>query len=139
MGSNISIQNASIQLFQCAQKKLGNLMLANDPRLIAKSESYIAKLKESVAVIKVVIGVKRAELIACIRTMMSVQNVCHPCTQKAETCNFTTVSECGKMNVTSYTEEAIKGVMLAGVRENDIRREVISTKDILSRPSFDII
>ena len=43
------------------------------------------------------------------------------------------------MNVTSYTEEAIKGVMLAGVRENDIRREVISTKDILSRPSFDII
>ena len=37
-------------------------MLANDPRLMAKSEEYVAKLMESVAVIKVAIGVKRAEL-----------------------------------------------------------------------------
>ena len=60
---------------------------------------------------------------------------------KAETCNFTTVSECdcGKSNVTSYTEEAIKDVMLAGVGDDDIRREVLSTEDILSRSSFDII
>jgi len=60
---------------------------------------------------------------------------------KAETCNFTTVSECecGKKNVTSYTEEAIKDVMLAGVGDDDIRREVLSTQDILSRSSFGII
>ena len=37
-GSCISNQNASIQLFQCAHDKLGNLMLANDPKLMAKSE-----------------------------------------------------------------------------------------------------
>ena len=41
--------------------------------------------------------------------------------------------------MTSYTEEAIKAVMLAGVRDDDIRREVLSTEDILSRSSFDII
>ena len=60
---------------------------------------------------------------------------------KAETCNFTTVSECecGKKNVTSYTEEAIKDVMLSGVGDDDIRREVLSTENILSRSSFDII
>ena len=44
IGSNISNQNAGIQLFQCAQDKLCDLMLASDPRLMAKSESYIAKL-----------------------------------------------------------------------------------------------
>ena len=38
IGSNISSQNASIQLFQCAHDKLDDLMLANDPRLVAKSE-----------------------------------------------------------------------------------------------------
>ena len=37
-------------------------MLANDPRLKAKSEVDVAKLMESVAVIKAVVGVKRAEL-----------------------------------------------------------------------------
>ena len=49
---------------------------------------------------------------------------------KAETCNFTTVSEfdCEKINVTSYTEETIKDVMLAGVGDDDIRREVLSTE-----------
>ena len=42
-----------------------------------------------------------------------------------------------KENVTSYTEKAIKDVMLAG--DEDIRREVLSTEDILSRSSFEII
>ena len=117
-------------------------MLANDPRLMAKSEEYVAKLMESVAVIKVAIGVKRAELMSLhqdhdepFRTFATRVR------SKAETCNFTTVSECecGKKNVTSYTEEAIKDVMLAGVGDDDIRREVLSTEDILSRSSFDII
>ena len=86
-------------------------MLASDPRLMSESESYVAKLIESIAVIKVAIGVRRAELMNLhqyhdepFRTFANrVQS-------KAETCNFTTVSECdcGKSNVTSYTEEAIK-------------------------------
>ena len=62
IGSNINNQNTSIQLFQCAQDKLGDLMSASDPRLMAKSKSYVAKLMESIAVIKVAVGVRRAEL-----------------------------------------------------------------------------
>ena len=41
--------------------------------------------------------------------------------------------------MTRYTEEAIKDLMLACVGDDDIRREVLSTEDILSRSSFDII
>ena len=44
-----------------------------------------------------------------------------------------------KENVTSYTEEAFKDVMLAGVSDEDVRREVLSFEDILSRSSFEII
>ena len=44
------------------QDKLGNLMFAGDPWLMAKSKSYVAKLMELIAIIKVAIGVKRAEL-----------------------------------------------------------------------------
>ena len=40
--------------------------------------------------------------------------------------------------MTSYTEEAIKDVMIAGVGDKDIRREVLSTKNILSTSLFDI-
>ena len=49
--SNISSQNASIQLFQCVPDKLGDLMLANDPRLMAYSEEYVAKLMKPLAAI----------------------------------------------------------------------------------------
>ena len=54
--------NASIQLFQCAHDKLGYLILANDPRQIAKSEEYVGKLVKLVAFTKVGNGVKRAQL-----------------------------------------------------------------------------
>ena len=56
--SNISSQNASIQLFQCAHDKLSDLMLANDPKFMEKSVEYVAKIIESVAVIKIAVDVK---------------------------------------------------------------------------------
>ena len=59
MALNISSQNASMQLFQCLHDKLNNL--ANDPKLMARSEEHLAKLIKSV---KITIWVKRAELIS---------------------------------------------------------------------------
>ena len=44
--------------------QLGDLMLANDTQLMAKSKIYVAKLMESVAVIKVAIGFMRAEFMS---------------------------------------------------------------------------
>ena len=60
---------------------------------------------------------------------------------KAESCNFTTISdcECVMKNITSNTEEAIKDVMPEGVGDENIRREVLRNEDILSRSSFQII
>ena len=113
-GSIISSQN-SRTLLKCAHDKLGDIMLANDSRLMAWSEEYVAKLMDSVAVVKVAVSVKRAELQSLhqvhdepFRTFATrVRN-------KVETCNFTTVSECecGNKNVTSYTADAIKDVVL---------------------------
>ena len=91
---------------------------------MAKSESYFAKLMELIAVIEVAVGLRRAELMNLHQDHNEpFRTFATRVRSKAETCNFTTVSECdcGKSNVTSYTEEAIKDVMLAGVGEDDIR------------------
>ena len=60
---------------------------------------------------------------------------------KVETCIFTTVSECEfrRKYFTSYTEEAIKDVMLAGVDGENSRRVVLSTEDTWSRLSFELV
>ena len=54
---------------------------------------------------------------------------------KVKTCNFTTVSDCGKRNVTSYMEEAMKGGNACRSGGDNIKREVLSTEHILSRAS----
>ena len=139
-GSNISSQNANKQLFQCAHDKLGDLILANDLRLMAKLEEHVAKLMEPVAVIKVALKVKRAELMRLNQEHDEpFKTFTTRVRSKAETCNFKTVSECkcGKKNMTNYTDKAIKDVMLAGIDDDDIGKEVLSTEDILSRASFD--
>ena len=92
---NISSQNSSIQLFQCEHDKLDDLMLANDPRLMVKSEE--AKLMESVAVIKIAGGIKRAELVSLHQPRWTFKNICNR--SEAENCNFSDC-ECGKKDVT---------------------------------------
>ena len=115
-------------------------MLANDPRLIVKSEEYVDKLVKSVAVIKVSIWVKRAEFMSVHQDHgKKFKTFAYHVCSKTETCIFKKVSECEcqKKKVTSYMEKSIKYVMLAGVGDDDIRREVLNTKDIFS--SFDVI
>ena len=85
---------------------------------------------------------RERNLLACISYHDELFRTFATCVcSKAETCNFGTVNECdcGKWNVRSYTEEAIKHVMLADVGDNDISRKFPSTEDILSRLLFDLI
>ena len=56
---------------------------------------------------------------------------------KAETCAFSTKCECGK-NV-DYTDHVIRDVLLNGISDPDIRREVLGTKDVLKTPVNDVI
>lgn len=56
---------------------------------------------------------------------------------KAETCAFTTKFECAK-NV-DYTDHAIRDVLLNGISDPDIRREVLGTKDVLKTPVNEVM
>ena len=97
---------------------------------------------ESMSVIKVAVGVERAELVSLHQDQDEpFTTIASRFRSKAETCSFTTIikCKCGKGNVTSYTEEAVKDVMLAGLGDVHNWREVLSIEDILSRSSFEII
>ena len=51
---------------------------------------------------------------------------------KAETCEFKAACQCG--NVVNYTDHAIRDVLLSGISDLDIRREVLGTQAILQKP-----
>jgi len=56
---------------------------------------------------------------------------------KAETCAFAAQCKCEKS--VNYTDNAIRDVLLNGLADSDIRREVLGTKDILTKPINDIV
>lgn len=55
---------------------------------------------------------------------------------KAETCEFKAMCQCG--NDVNYTDHAIRDVLLSGISDLDIRREVLGTQAILQKPVNDV-
>ena len=63
LGSDINEATAFFQLFQCANEKLGDLILKYDPVIMMKPVEDVLANMEFTAVIKVALHVRRTELI----------------------------------------------------------------------------
>ena len=92
----------------------------------------------SLAVIPIVTGVLRTKLLQLKQE--GDETFCAFTARvrgKAETCEFVAECECGKG--VNYTDHAIRDVLLNGIHDPEIRREVLGTQDILKAPINDII
>ena len=141
-GSGIDDSIAAIQLFQCASEQLGDLLLKSDPKLMLRTETQVLALMESIAVIKVSLAVTRSELLRIRQDNdEAFRRYATRVRGKAETCQFVqnVTCDCGKTVPCEYTEEVIKDVMLAGINDVDIRREILGTEDIHSKSVNDIV
>ena len=141
-GSYIANEVASIQLFQCAENELADLMLRTDHDITSKSVTEVLSTMRTLAVVPVARGVIRADLMQMRQANdESFRLFAARVRGKAETCGFTTVTDClCKRKVTAdYTEEAIRDVLLAGVRSIDIRREALSAEGLQQKSVNDII
>ena len=132
---------AAIHLFQCASEHLVNLMLNDDREVTKRTEAEVPSLTKKHAVLRVSLGVVRAGFM----TQDSDERFSYFATrvrEKASTCEFNIevrCNKCGETNHTKYTEEVIKDVILAGIADVDIRREVLGIEGIQSRSVNDII
>ena len=141
-GSQISNDVAPVQLLQCASKELADLVLRSSPDVVSSSVDQLLAALREMAVIPVAKGVKRAEL---LRMHQSNDETFRTFTArvrgKAEVCGFRTdvKCHCERLVNADYTEEVIRDVILAGVRDTDIRREALSTSGLQERSVNDII
>ena len=147
IGSRISNDVAPGQLLECTSEQLGNIVLRAYPSFTSSLLPDALKILKAIAVVPVALGVLRSDLLAMrqdpdepFRTFSArVQG-------KAETCEFRTsfTGTCGNCSIaytgsTYYTDEVIRDVLLNGIADNDIRREALSTDQILSKPLTDMI
>ena len=140
--SNIVPEEAATQLFQCTSQQLGDAVLRYDHDVIDKSEELLMHVIESLAVIPVATMVLRAELLAMHQlTDESYRNFLARVRGKAEICSYSTTHQCQckKINTIDFTETIVRDVMVAGIRDEDIRRKVMSIKDLCTKSTNDIV
>ena len=131
-GSGLNPDASSSQLFQCAGDALGDGLLKMDPTIIAKPTAEVMAAMRSFAVIAVAIGVQRAELVQMHQERDEpFRSFAARVRGKAETCAYTTKCTC--LQDVDFTDVIIRDVLIAGISDLDIRREILGTESILER------
>ena len=137
-GSGIDDASAPSQLFQCAEVDLGNRLLKTNPHITSEALSALLAAMHSVAVIPVATCVLRTELLQLHQERdEAFRAFAARVRGKAETCAFNARCECGKS--VDYTDHVIWDVLLNGLSDPDSRKDILGTKDILTKPINDVI
>ena len=137
-GSGINEASAPSQLFQSAGAELGDSLLKTNPSITSESLPTLCTAMCSLVVIPVATCVLRTELLYLSQERDEAFPVFAAKVRgKADTCAFNATCKCGK-NV-DYTDHVIRDVLLNDLSDFDIRREVLWTKDILTKPINDVI
>ena len=126
------------QLFQCAGPTLCDSLLKANPHVTLQPLEDLLLAMRSPAVSPVATCVLCTELLQMHQEWDEA--FCTFSTQvcgKAETCSYGTTCGCGE--VVDYTDHIIRNVLVNGLYDPDIHKEVLGTLDILSKPVNDVI
>ena len=109
---------------------LGDMLLKSDPTIVAKPTSQLKKAMKSMALIAVATGVVRAKLVTMKQDRdEAFRAFAARVRGKAETCSYHINCACGLQ--VDFTEVMIRDVLIGGIYDMDIRRDIIGTQSIL--------
>ena len=131
-GSGIDEASAPSQLFQCAGTELGDSLLKGNPQAISDTLPQLLAAMRSLAVIPVATCGLRTELLQLRQERdEAFRAFTARVGGKAETCAFDAQCVCGQS--VDYTDHVIRDVLLNGLSDPDIRRDILGTLDIRER------
>ena len=130
-GSGINEASATAQLFQCASQSLGDSLLKSDAEIVSTALQELLSAMRRLAIIPVATGVLRSDLMQ-MRQLRDepFRAFAARVRGKADTCAFTIDCTCGlKIN---YTDHMIRDILLNGIADDEIRREILGSADMLT-------
>jgi len=132
LGSALDPAMHFTQLFQCAGETLRDRLLKSDPNIVSKPSTDLLAEMESLYVTAVATDVTRSELM-CMKQDRDEQfrSFAARVRGKAETCGYTTKYTC-TLDV-DFTDCIIRDVLISGINDSDIRREILGTTGILKK------
>lgn len=141
-GSHIADEDASHHLFQCAETTLGDALLKTNPEIVSKPVDDVLKAMKNLAVIPVATGIVCAELLEMKQLRdEAFRKFASRVRGKAETCEYKVRFEClcKTTSDVDFTDHILRDVLLAGIYDADIRREMYGIDGILQQPINTVI
>ena len=121
-----------------ASEELGNNLLKIDANVTSKPTKLLLSEMKSLAVIAVARGVLRAELFQMRQERdESFRSYAARVRGKAETCSYTTKCTC-ELTI-NFTDIIVRDVLIAGIADLDIRREILGIDSVLDKSLTDVI
>ena len=123
------------QLFQCCERPLARLLLKENPDIIDAGEKELIEAMRKMAVLQVATSVRRTKLLATKQEHgQLIREYNANVRATASTCDFTIKcphSCCADKDPVDYTSKVVKDILVAGIADTDIR------KDVLGHPELD--
>ena len=134
-GAGLSQAELGLQLIYCCDEDLMEQLLRADPSIVSKSEKEQMESIRSLAVVPVAMGVRRSEMLNMSQDVGELSRAFLAKIQgKAATCEFKTNCKeacCqGKAISVDFTSTIVKYVLVNGLVDAEIRREVLGWKSL---------
>ena len=144
--SPISQDEYADQLFQCCDKDLKKLLIRSQPDIVSKGEVELLKAMKDLAVVKIATSVRRAQLLASKQAPgESIREFYANVRAAAAVCKFevrckqTCCAAPDKQDMVDYTDMVIKDVLIAGIHDPDIRKDILATADLDKKDDKEVV
>lgn len=128
------------QLFLCCDEELGNNIFKVEPSSIDGDEESLLTTIKRLAVIPVAISVRRADLLQMKQAHgETIRSFYAKVKGKAMTCSYTTRCACNPSSIVDFTTAIIRDVVVAGLADTDISKEVLSEPNLDSKSITDVV
>ncbi len=131
------------QLFQCCERSLARLLLRENPNIISEGEDNLMEAINQMAVIKVATSVRRTKLLSVKQDHgETIREFYANVKATAATCNYTIRCPntcCAAQQPIDYTSSIVKDVLVAGIADGDIRKDVLGWAELDSKNDKDLV
>ena len=131
------------QLYQCCDRPLARLLLKENPNIIEEGEAALKIAMQRMAVLQVAVSVRRTKLLATTQEPgQSFREFFANIRSSASTCEYTIPCPhlcCAGKEPIDYTSKVVKDILMGGVVDTDIRRELMGHSGIDKLSSKEIV
>ena len=130
-GSTIPDDQLNHQLYQCCVEALGEDLLRVCPNVTGVAEDELLTAIKQLAIQPVAISVRRTELLNLTQDRGEpIRSFQAKVKGKALTCNYRIRCSCDPPQDVDYTDCVMKDVLLNGLADEDIKKEVLGLQDL---------